>query len=503
MTQTMTDTERDLRLAILNSLLATPHRDLGKIAEFHKDTRDKDSWFYGPLALWYWQNGEVRDHKEAFIGTLLTSTPEHRQAGFYLLQQLPAYEVSRVLDFMNQHLKKLPSLARDAFYTYVRELESDEKRFDGTAVRMSAALEHLYCSLKIKPNARARSIVFDGKPPEGSMPWAVQQLGKLTDHVAQAKMIVDYKLPFTIAVTAVKQITPALLAALLNQMTPAEVINNMNALKKKGVMENADLKKLVESKLEAAKTDRRVSSIKAQRVASTVDLGDAGKKLAEVTDARVKQLRRIKNPTALIIDKSGSLEIALKTGCEVGSFIAALMDAPLYVLAHDTMAYEVKPAGEKLSDWEKATKNLRAQGGTSMGAPIQWLIRNKKFVELIVFVTDGGENADPYSAQALKEYEKEMGVKPKCIIIKVGSYSTALEANLKKAEVEVSHFDLRTNDYYSLPNLAPLLSAPSRLDLLYEIMETPIPSKDDFKGRVWRLHPNRSSKNKKTNAASR
>jgi hypothetical protein len=32
-------------------------------------------------------------------------------------------------------------------------------------------------------------------------------------------------------------------------------------------------------------------------------------------------------------------------------------------------------------------------------------------------------------------------------------------------------------DYYSLPNLVPLLTRPSRLELLMEILETPLPER--------------------------
>lgn len=32
-----------------------------------------------------------------------------------------------------------------------------------------------------------------------------------------------------------------------------------------------------------------------------------------------------------------------------------------------------------------------------------------------------------------------------------------------------------SGDYYSLPNLVPLLSRPSKLELLIEIMEYPLP----------------------------
>ena len=34
-------------------------------------------------------------------------------------------------------------------------------------------------------------------------------------------------------------------------------------------------------------------------------------------------------------------------------------------------------------------------------------------------------------------------------------------------------------DYYALPNLIPLLSRPSRLELLMEILDTPLPVRDD------------------------
>ena len=35
-------------------------------------------------------------------------------------------------------------------------------------------------------------------------------------------------------------------------------------------------------------------------------------------------------------------------------------------------------------------------------------------------------------------------------------------------------------DYYSLPNLVPLLTRPSRLDLLLEILDVPLPKRSDL-----------------------
>lgn len=69
----MTNTERDLRLEMLNSLLTTPHRKLEEVAGVHKEMVEMDPLFYGHLAVWYQGNGDVRDHKEVFIANLLAS----------------------------------------------------------------------------------------------------------------------------------------------------------------------------------------------------------------------------------------------------------------------------------------------------------------------------------------------------------------------------------------------------------------------------------------------
>ena len=67
---------------------------------------------------------------------------------------------------------------------------------------------------------------------------------------------------------------------------------------------------------------------------------------------------------------------------------------------------------------------------------------------------------------------------PEVVIVKVGYTSNWVEAQLKQKQVQVDTFTFN-GDYYSLPNLVPLLSRPSRLELLMEIMETALPVRDD------------------------
>src|SRR6266849_6108301 len=94
--------EQDLRLDLLNTLLTTPHRRLDQIWPIHNEMVQKDPRFYVRLGAWYNDHGDVRDHKEMFMVTLVLSQFEgHRDVGLAMLRNLPPYEVVRVLDFIH------------------------------------------------------------------------------------------------------------------------------------------------------------------------------------------------------------------------------------------------------------------------------------------------------------------------------------------------------------------------------------------------------------------
>src|SRR5688572_27756064 len=164
----MTKQETDVRLALLNSLLTTPHRDLALVGNLHQDMVKRDPLFYGHLAAWYFDNGDVRDHKEVFVASLLKSTEEvHREAGAALLVRLPPYQIARVIDFMKKTLGKVPRSTRTAVEIVLDELEGNPQRFDRAAVRQRKAMKSLYASLHLKPGDRANKILFKDDPPEG------------------------------------------------------------------------------------------------------------------------------------------------------------------------------------------------------------------------------------------------------------------------------------------------------------------------------------------------
>src|SRR5262245_43998259 len=98
--------EQDIRLEILNTLLTTPHRELGKVWPVHREMAEQDPRFYVRLAAWYNDHGDVRDHKEMFVVNLVLGDFEgHRDVGLALLRGLPPYELVRVVDFIHGRKK--------------------------------------------------------------------------------------------------------------------------------------------------------------------------------------------------------------------------------------------------------------------------------------------------------------------------------------------------------------------------------------------------------------
>jgi hypothetical protein len=476
--------EQDVRVEILNSFLTTPHRKLEELAPLHTSALERDPLFYGHLAPWYFDKGEVRDHKLLFVSHLATSDyPEFREAAWVLLQQLAPYEVARVLDHMKRVIGKTPRSFKGAVAHYLKTREKNTKQFDGAALRARNDLKHLYASLRLRPGSRAQAILFDEQPPEDSALFALKLLAKAESAEEQAKTILDHKIPYTTAIGAVKHITPALLVALINAMSPQEVINNMASLKRRGALDDKDVKALIDQKLAEATSDKRVSTLKAKKAIEVAKLDEETERsLTEVMDKRVADKVEIKRPTALFVDKSSSMTNAIEVAKQLAALISAVITAEFRVYAFDTAAFAVKVdvKGDKrpaMSDWEQTFKFIKANGGTSIGVALMKMLKEHVYVEQIVIVTDEGENTAPYFRNAYEEYAKEMKAAPAVIIVQVGGASHGFSAGLQERGIELMRYQVKGDEYYSLPNVLQLLAAPSKMELAESIMQYPLPKR--------------------------
>jgi len=556
-TNTAMTPEQDLRLRLLNTLLTTPHRKLEEIRPVHAEMAASDPRFYVRLAAWYFDHGDVRDHKEMFIVTLVLSDfPGHRDVGLAMVRELPPYQVARVLDFIHgrkttrkirmrtakgtevqsdaaatapqaastpgvfarlarlvtgaaaqpvaevsssaafvkpqaaasQHEVNLvtesfglftnpPRSLKTEIVRYLREREADADWFDGSVLVARKAIKRLYALNHVKPGERAQRILFDEDPPKDSRLFALRVLSKAATPSEQAQAIVDNAIPYRVASTVVKQMTPTVLLALIDRMSPQELINNIGSLSKRGAMENPDLKALIDQKLEQAKTADRVSAFKTGKAiesAGAMVSAEVKAKLESVADTQIKARGRIDRPTALLIDKSGSMSLAIELGKQIGAMISAICSRELYVYAFDSIAYPIAPEGSDLASWERALRGITAGGNTSCGVALEAMRLKNQYVEQIILVTDEGENTAPHFVPTLQKYREAVKADPNVCIVRVPGSGSLIETQCRTSGITVDIFQF-AGDYYALPNLVPLLSKPSKLELLMEILDYPLP----------------------------
>ncbi len=519
-------TERDLRADLLNTLLITPHRDLSELYPIHEQMIKQDPLFYMHMAAWYADHGKVRDHNEMFVVMLSLSDFEgHRDVGLALLRQLPPYEVARIIDFIKGSVVKhrvpkldpaggkkqkyemaaknvglfrnVPRSMRTEVMRYLREREKDPSRFDRTVMVARRSLKRLYAGLHITPSLRAQAVLFADNPPSDSLAFIVKQIAQAHTPAEQARAIVEHRIPYRVASSLIKEMSPMVLAALIEVMTPQEVINNIASMKKHGAFNNPDIKGLVDAKIDAAKSDKRVSAYKAKvAVEAAGAKGELAEALEAVTESQVKARGKITRSTALLIDKSGSMNVAIEVGRQLGALISTICEADLFVYAFDSAAYTIEPGKlvkvlkqflkldqssqepkpPSLADWEHAMAGISAGGNTSCGVAISRMLQKRQRVEQIVMVTDEGENIGPRFMDAYQQYADEMKVRPAVIIVKVGQASNMIELACARLGVPPQVFEFR-GDYYALPNVIPLLTYPSMADMVMEVLDYPLPQR--------------------------
>jgi len=512
---------QDKRLALLNAFTSCPHRDTDRIKAVHEEVRKQDPSFYAHLACWYEGSGkgEIRDHKEVFASMLVTDPfTDNREVGLALFRDMPLFLKRRVVGFIKgkkvkisvktgERMKKggkeiekrrteekkvgldanIPSCLKSEVRNYLHWLESDNKRWDEAALRSFWDLKFLYRAggLQIKPSPRAQSVLFEGKVPEGSKLGVLDKVRKAKTPEEAAKIIVENKLPYTVAVGLVEKVTPTILVALIDRMTPQELLNNIATLEEKGAMAMPEVKALIEAKLAKAKTAKHVVALKSKTAKATGRVKDASivKKLDEVADVQIKNRGTISLPTAILVDRSGSMHDAIEVGKRLAAVVSGATVADLHVVVFDSSAMALEARGKALSDWEEAFKGVRPGGQTSIGSALYLLLRKKVRVEQIVVVTDEGENQAPWFHDVYRDYAKEMGLEPHVVIIHVGQPGTTFSEYLKAANIEYDAYTPEGNDYYGLPGIVPLLAHKSKLDLVYEIMDEPLRKRGKtFKG---------------------
>jgi hypothetical protein len=470
--------EMSVRSRLLDSFLRASHGDLVTFGRLHREALEHDPIFYAHLARWYFEKGSIRDHHELFVAHLLSSPfPEHRAHGTVLMNYLRPYQVARVVRYCKETLNFSTRALKSAVVFYLRRREDNPQWFDEHVIRRRDVIKYLYATLHIKPGERAEKILFEEKPPQDSRVLIAKQLEKYANRPdEQARLIIKNRIHYTAAMGAIKSFTPGILYALASVMTPQQVINNLKFFEKRGALNDRDTRTIIEEKLRYGAQESRVSDFKSLVALSKLNAdANMAHELMEITQARIRNRGQIKVPTALFIDKSGSMEKCIEIGKLLATMCSSIATSELEVYAFDTNAFEIKAATKDFAGWDKAFAPIKAHNATAIGAPFH---RIGKETEQIVVISDGEENAPPRFRDMLDKYEKAHLKTLKVFFVKVGNNArTTFEASMEGKDFTVINFD---GDYYNLPNVIPMLCSGSNFELIEEVLTTGLYTKDDL-----------------------
>lgn len=562
---------------IFNTLLRTPHRSVDEFLAIHREQMERDPFLYGCLATHAVHHGEcaVRDTQEIFLATLFISEfPEHREAAWYMLQDLPPYRARRVVQYvtgwaevithtsqdkemptngefgvsyarhtysknhsdtakrgkriqsrvqkigikLRGHLKTSASeitidqylvkhkghgkpmnrVLRGAVKNFLMYREETEGMIEGAIIRMRSAMRFLYAKAHLVPGGSddhwINRCLFHGEAPEGSRIEAMKKLAASNDPAEQAEIIMKSRLPYPTVRSMVKTITPSILIALIDAMSPQELLANLATIKREGGFNNPEIKELIHGKIKDVQKAKKskVDALKGDTAAEAVaDLDEDTKKLVQAaTDAQLKQHGKIGVPTVLIIDKSASMGKAIELGKLLGAAIGQAAGdnfAACYLFDHNPVRVRwTKADGDRgsFSAWKKKLAMHRCGGATNLGSVLRSMISENVYAEQIVIITDEGENGHPEFHELLSEYKKKFGMMPDIVIVRMGRHSVynanRVANSCKMAGATVDSMDVQDIDKISIPNLIQLLSKKSIFDLVQEILRLPLPTKEEW-----------------------
>jgi len=424
----------------------------------------------------------IRDLGELGCAHLLTSPyRDHREAGRCDFQLLEPYRAGRVAFYIRGHLKPNRQV-QGAVRDYLRALEANERRFDGAVLRARKTLHHLYEFFHVKPSARAQAILFDDEPPRGSLPWLVKQLVKAKDPGEQARLIAKHKIPYTVATAAIKHLTPAVVVALIEAMSPVEAVNARGWLERGGWLKEERIKALYLEKVAQTAKDKRASVAAMKERASAKGRDEAVEAaIQKARETKLKEGARIQRDTLLAVDVSGSMHAAIEIAKRLGALIAPLCDGELRVICFREYALPLEVKGPTLGDWEEAFEKVKASGMTSLGCALEKALEEGFFPAQAIFVTDQGENSSPRLAQVYRRL-LEQGHDLIFVFLNVRSSHEMVSRQLEEAGARVALFHFgeemsKPGWYVSLEQLIPVLTGEGPIHLVDRILALELPAR--------------------------
>lgn len=478
---------------IIEVLARSPHGKLSEYIPVGRAATKQDAEFAARLIAWNEKNGQIRDSKVALPIITLTEPTfngELAENSYAHLALLDPRNLVRAWRFAREikptgHGHKLNALIE----RYLRFRESIPGFWERTAIAHRDSMKSLYALAHVKPVEFADKMLFKGRFTQTSLFGAVAGLKNMTPQEA-AGTILQRRIPFLVAIGALgaKAKDAALVLALIERMSATELVTNTKMLERLGVKENPALRSAFEAGLKKIAASKKVT-LKTTRAAEQMTDTGLKEKLRGAQEKQLKTLGGIEGDWLVLGDKSGSMTAAIETAKLVAATLAKMVKGKVHLVFFDTSPRYIEATGRDYDALLFETRNVRANGGTSIGCGLQYALERKLPLNGIAIVSDGGENNSPVFSQVYPEYCKRMDCEPAVYFYRTQGDQNTFSKTMSRAQLDLQEFDLTAGvDFYSLPNLVATMNT-RRYGLIDSIMETPLLTLDEvFKYRKGEAH---------------
>lgn len=480
---------------IIAELTRSPHGDLDQYLPVGLQAAREDAEFFAHLIAWNDVNGQVRDAKVALpVVQLATMRAEYLSNGQREFKENALAHLAR-LDPRN--LVRASKFAKgktgahgiaDVVKRYLREREKRWAWWERTALAHRRSMRELYKFFRVKPSTKANQVLFLKQYPADSLFGVLQLVGRAVvagRHSEAAELIVAGKLPY-LAVLGVLggKPDPAVGMALIERMSPTDLVTNTKMLERLGVQTNAAMRAAYEAKLAQVAKSKK-NTLKAAKAADVVG-GKLGEKLRGAQEKAIDNLGQVKGRWLVLGDKSGSMQQAIETSRVVAATLARVAEE-VHLVFFDTSPRYIDATDKDYDKLLKETAAITANGGTSIGCGLAYIRERAIEIDGIAIVSDGAENNAPLFAREYDTYAAQFGKQVPVYLYRCRgeqSWMGDLADTMKKAGHDMHEFDLRGGvDAYSLPNLIATMRS-NRYSLVDEIMQTPLITLDSVFANV-------------------
>ena len=472
---------------IIAQLTRSPHGKLEEYLAVGLEASRQEPEFTAHLIAWNHAKGQIRDSKTALPVIHLSTlggidADEFNSNALAHLSKLDPRNLLRAIRFAKS--ANFPAdggfrrQVRRLVHRYLRHREENWALWERTAVQHRRTLKEMYALLHVKPSTMAESILFHGNRPKGTVFEAIANLKDMSATEA-AGTIMQKRIPFLIASGALgaKMKDPDTVLALIQRMTPTELVTNTKMLNGLGVKDNAALRSAFEEGLKkAAKSKKNV--LKTTRAAKAVGDEKLAMKLQAVQEKQM-DATAIEGNWLVLGDRSPSMVESIDISRHVAATLARMAKGAVSLVFFDGTPYRhIDATGKTYEEILAETRHISEGGnGTCIGCGLLHAMERHAEVDGIAIVSDAQENTPPFFKDVYTAYCQSADKQIPVYLYRCHTpYSPQydLANTMRAAGHDLQEFDLRGGvDYYSLPNVVQTMRT-NRYSLVDEIMATPL-----------------------------